>query len=113
MALAVGSGPVAGYGRFAPAVGYGAVVIHQGKKIMKRSLLLAAVLAFGLAACEKPARPPPPPPPVTTPTPPPPPPPPAAEAPKADAGAPAGAPAGDMAKDEMKKDDMKKDEMKK
>ena len=51
---------------------------------MKRSLLIATLLAFGLAACgDKPA-----------------PPPPAAEAPK-DA---AGAPAGDM----MKKDEMKK-----
>ena len=46
---------------------------------MKRSLLLAALLAFGLAACDKPAPPPPPPPPAKAPeAPPPPPPPPAA-----------------------------------
>jgi len=70
---------------------------------MKRSLLIATLLAFGLAACgDKPAPPPPPAAPAKAPeaAPPPPPPPPAAEAPK-DA---AGAPAGDM----MKKDEMKK-----
>jgi hypothetical protein len=74
--------------------------LYQGKKIMKRSLLLAALLAFGLAACDKPAPPPPPPPPTKAPEapPPPPPPPPAAEAPKDAAGAP-----GDMKKDEEKK----------
>jgi hypothetical protein len=85
---------------------------YQGKKIMKRSLLLAALLAFGLAACDKPAPPPPPPaPPAKAPEapPPPPPPPPAAEAPKDAAGAPgapsAGAPG---AMDMNKKDEEKK-----
>jgi hypothetical protein len=79
--------------------------LYQGKKIMKRSLLLAALLAFGLAACDKPAPPPPPPAPaVKAPeAPPPPPPPPAAEAPKDAAGAPGAPAAGDMKKDEEKK----------
>ena len=66
---------------------------------MKRSLLLAVLLAFGLSACDKPAPPPPPPPPpVKAPEPTPPPPP------------PAPAPAPEMKKDDEKKDEMKKDE---
>ena len=68
---------------------------------MKRTLLLAVLLTFGVAACgDKPAPPPPPPPPVAKPEAPAPvPPPPMVDAPKGDA---AGAP-GDMKKDEMKK----------
>ena len=67
---------------------------------MKRSLLIAALLALGLTACDKPAPPPPPPAPAPAPAP-------APEAmksdmPKSDAGGSMAMP-GDMKKDEMKK----------
>jgi hypothetical protein len=62
---------------------------------MKRSLLIAVLLAFGVAACgDKPA--------------PPPPPPPAKEAAKAPAPPPPPPPPAEMKKDEPMKDEMKK-----
>jgi hypothetical protein len=87
-----------GFGWLAPAVGFGTTVLHQGKTIMKRSLLIAALLVFGLGACgDQPKPPPPPPPPVPAPAP---------------APVPVPVPPPDMKKDEMK-DEMKKEEMKK